>query len=569
MNQGQRFDELTRALATTQLSRWQLLKGLIAGAVVAGTFGGWARSAVAATACTKAGVEQCIQQRQAIYDGCYEGCGGEEPRERKICRSACKRSLQMGIKFCRETGCPEGQQCCGGACIGQCDSCSQCDEARGTCKSNCSHPCAECIGFGICELPEALQCKPPRVLDTTQCICKCPADLPPCPTGATRDALTCECNCPTGQTLCNDQCVDLDSDEANCGACGKACTGGTSCVGGSCQCLVSVASVSAPATLQAVSTSPCNGVCCDSCQVCDQDRCRPCNACETCEGGQCAPNPVAQPCGEGCCSSCQVCDDFTTGTCRDCNACETCEGGKCVPLPGQTPCGETCCDPNSPKCEVCDANGSCVTKTCPPRTTLNLNTCECECQTGCNPPLVSILGPDNVCRCMCPPETPNRCGVDSRGIDICCGIGESCCNPPLGFGMCCGVGTRCCNSSECVPVGSVCPPCTPGGSCNAFPHGCNNRRECMCFQTDKGSVCFDERTDHTCATYQRCNTSLDCPTGEPCAINTCCADANGTKFNICIKPAQICSSTANAAPTAKSPTVNGQQPGIGPTASRS
>ena len=33
MNQ-ERFDELTRALATTPLSRWQVLEGLLAGTVV-------------------------------------------------------------------------------------------------------------------------------------------------------------------------------------------------------------------------------------------------------------------------------------------------------------------------------------------------------------------------------------------------------------------------------------------------------------------------------------------------------------------------------------------------------
>jgi sugar lactone lactonase YvrE len=36
------------------------------------------------------------------------------------------------------------------------------------------------------------------------------------------------------QTLCEGQCVNLDSDENNCGACGEVCPGDTICVGGLC-----------------------------------------------------------------------------------------------------------------------------------------------------------------------------------------------------------------------------------------------------------------------------------------------------------------------------------------------
>ena len=37
------------------------------------------------------------------------------------------------------------------------------------------------------------------------------------------------------ETLCTDGCYDLMTDMNNCGTCGKACTGGTTCTNGSCQ----------------------------------------------------------------------------------------------------------------------------------------------------------------------------------------------------------------------------------------------------------------------------------------------------------------------------------------------
>jgi hypothetical protein len=45
--------------------------------------------------------------------------------------------------------------------------------------------------------------------------------------------------CPTGQTLCQNSCVDSQSfqtDDRNCGKCGFACQGGTSCSAGQCVC---------------------------------------------------------------------------------------------------------------------------------------------------------------------------------------------------------------------------------------------------------------------------------------------------------------------------------------------
>jgi hypothetical protein len=50
----------------------------------------------------------------------------------------------------------------------------------------------------------------------------------------------CTCNggpgCGWGETCCQSPagCFDLDTDESNCGACGRACPSGTNCNNGTC-----------------------------------------------------------------------------------------------------------------------------------------------------------------------------------------------------------------------------------------------------------------------------------------------------------------------------------------------
>ena len=46
---------------------------------------------------------------------------------------------------------------------------------------------------------------------------------------------TASATCPSGQVSCNGKCVDLRSDEANCGSCGNTCDRAYSCNQGSCQ----------------------------------------------------------------------------------------------------------------------------------------------------------------------------------------------------------------------------------------------------------------------------------------------------------------------------------------------
>src|SRR5262249_9391911 len=65
-----------------------------------------------------------------------------------------------------------------------------------------------------------------------------------------------EGTCAPNQTSCNHVCVNTQSDPKNCGACGNACTGGASCVVGSCVSKEIMASCGQPVSSGSVLAQP-------------------------------------------------------------------------------------------------------------------------------------------------------------------------------------------------------------------------------------------------------------------------------------------------------------------------
>src|SRR5207244_1929722 len=78
----------------------------------------------------------------------------------------------------------------------------------------------------------------------------------------------CTTQCGPGLSNCSNSCVDLNSDDGNCGGCGVTCNGGETCVQGQCAC---------PSGL-----TLCNGICVDT--QASFNNCGACNV--TCATGE-------------------------------------------------------------------------------------------------------------------------------------------------------------------------------------------------------------------------------------------------------------------------------------------
>lgn len=248
--------------------------------------------------------------------------------------------------------------------------CCACDPATGTrCDdlllTGLGNNVSGCVGINpvICVGGQLLDSSPPALLDGCACIagnCAGPAspdfkqfDTATCTTEAARacgeagGAVECACGdgndndgngltdcddpacaqdpacapCPTGQTRCNGTCVDTQTDNANCGSCGNACTSGETCQAGVC--------TGGPGC--GSGQTECNGVCTDT--QTDPANCGSC-------ANACAPG---QSCTGGACTGCETGKTDCNGTCVDlngdeanCGACgtacgagQTCENGSC------------------------------------------------------------------------------------------------------------------------------------------------------------------------------------------------------------------------------------------------
>jgi hypothetical protein len=259
---------------------------------------------------------------------------------------------------------------------------------------------------------QCLTCTAPKVLNTSTCSCQCPANEACTSSGGTVNASTCECECPGGKVLCNGKCV-------------------TTC--------------EAPQFLNADCQCECStDVGCTS------------------TGGNVNP---------------------TTCTC-DCPTGKTVCGGQCVEVcaPPKVVLNTDTCQCECPPDEACTTTGG----------TVNPNTCQCECPggktlcqgqcvTSCDTTTGEVLNPDT-CRCESPPS-----GCSNPGpMDVCCpptfdGTTQVACprypgQAPLQaccFTHCCGPGQICCS----------------GGLNGNIEHICCSASQICCIVNDRISCC--------------------------------------------------------------------------------
>jgi hypothetical protein len=269
------FDELARQLAAGSISRRRMMRTMFLSSLGIGAFGASALrapSANAANLCIGQATLDCIKAAQQVNVTCQQACStGPRPG---LCRDRCTAAY-----LAADGRCVQNAQCSDTCCSGVCVKAGTDPKNCGT----CGHACAtgqSCIGgtccnscAGVCCPSGTFCCKDQCVPDGSKCcvdvtgnftaICG-PTDTccfgmlnngvrgsctPPgntcCPDGHTyeapnsSDSVCCNPNggsvaCHAGQTCCSGTCIDLTSDDTNCGSCGHICLSGEHCQNGSC-----------------------------------------------------------------------------------------------------------------------------------------------------------------------------------------------------------------------------------------------------------------------------------------------------------------------------------------------
>jgi len=315
----------------------------------------------------------------------------------------------------RDAECLSGT-CCNGRCSSQSASC---DERAGlaaaagqakppagercTGKGTWCGACGVCIK-GRCTGGDTGRCSACQVCsgDGSACIAV------PDGSGVASEYYSCGPDAYGGLWCCGGRCVDTLSSIDNCGACGNACTEGTSChkmAGGGvgCRCRDW--------------ETACNGTCANL--QTDPNNCGQCG--HVCPSGDCA-NGVCYCGGSpgGTCGPCETCNK-TTNQCepKTCGAGQICVGGTC-----QDPCGP---------CEEL------VNNVCVPIDTGGVPCCEWQ---GAG----HLCGPGEQCAAW-----------------GCCAGGDEVCLTPSGGVQCCNGGLTCQAGRCCIPVPY--PDCNGPGCC--------------------------------------------------------------------------------------------------------
>ncbi len=218
-----------------------------------------------------------------------------------------------------------------------------------------------------------------------------------CPAGDICTAA--RCVCPQGREMCNGRCINIAADAANCGGCGKVCPAGDVCTSSRCVC---------PA-----GKDICNG----RCVSLDADR-RNCGRCgiacptnDVCSSGRCICPTENDVCNGVC-----VNPDTDTANCGKCGlACkpqETCDSGECVCPEDHHVCSGQCVnlDTSPANCGQCGHN-------CIPGDTCVSGQCVCpEGRTVCSS------------RCVNTDTDAAHCGRCGNS----CATGETCVNGRCG-----------------------------------------------------------------------------------------------------------------------------------------
>jgi Cellulase (glycosyl hydrolase family 5)/Stigma-specific protein, Stig1 len=254
-------------------------------------------------------------------------------------------------------------------------------------------------------------------------------------------------SCAAGQAVCGGSCVTLSNDSANCGACGKACAGGSTCVAGACAC--QSGSINCGGQCVTLSNNSANcGACGTACAVgsaCVAGACA-CQSGSISCSGQCV-NPAldANNCGS-CGTKCQ-----TGQICGQSNGVNSCQ---CAT--GLSNCAGSCVDVSSNPADC----GACGTA-CSAGLVCSTSTCKAGCDAG-----LTQCGQS----CVSTQTSLTNCGT----CGTTCGAGQACnagvCGCAAGQALCAG---QCVDSAnDAQNCGGCGIQCTGGRACTSGACGC-------------------------------------------------------------------------------------------------
>jgi hypothetical protein len=180
---------------------------------------------------------QCPTSRPFCDNGLCVECKSNVDCECKT--PGCNGGLSCKSGFCVED-CAPGETLCGKTCVDTKTDNFNCGGCTGI-EDHICHGASSCVG-GQCQCPsgQTLCGNPAECVDlNTNSNCgSCGNDCSKSPNPIGSSCQNGSCQCPSGQVSCGGQCVNVDADANNCGACGIECstTLGQTCQSGSCHC---------------------------------------------------------------------------------------------------------------------------------------------------------------------------------------------------------------------------------------------------------------------------------------------------------------------------------------------
>jgi hypothetical protein len=283
------------------------------------------------TKCTAQGGEGGSYSFCADTSNNRYNCGG--------CGTTCEVGKTCTGGTCVAITCPQGQTLCGNDCVDAQTDAQHC----GGCDTHCNGESREICQAGACVCPSGyMKCSIGEnfsiCFDTQNDRYHCGGCNTTCPNGQTCTGGACVAiTCAQGQTLCGNDCTNLQTDPYHCGTCETHCGGesGESCQQGTCVCPGGQTRCMVGEGFYQCRDTQTDRYNCGSCGT-------TCPAGQTCSGGTCA----AITCQQGTTLCQDSCVNLTTdrnncGTCGSyCFERQSCVEGKCTCSQGLTFCSD-------------------------------------------------------------------------------------------------------------------------------------------------------------------------------------------------------------------------------------